>query len=108
MKLPQPTQAEQIFMNKVAKLGCIVSFKIQDDYGMVEKVRCEKPAELHHPRYDVGASQRSSHMNVIPLCSSHHRTGGYKIAIHAGQKTWESIFGTEEQLIEKRNQLLGL
>ena len=45
---------------------------------------------------------------VIPLCPEHHRTGGKGVAIHAGQKTWEAIFGTEEELIEKRNQLLGL
>jgi hypothetical protein len=107
MKQP-PTKEEQIFMNKVAELGCIVSITIEDDYGMLEKVRCEQPPELHHPRYDVGASQRSSHYNVIPLCERHHRTGGKGVAIHSGKKTWEAKFGTEEELIEKRNQLLGV
>lgn len=29
----------------------------------------------------------------------HHRTGGYGVAIHAGQKKWEGIYGTEESLL---------
>lgn len=29
----------------------------------------------------------------------HHRTGGYGVAIHAGQKTWEKRYGTQRDLL---------
>lgn len=92
------TKAERIHMARVGRLGCLVCLNL--GHGPT-------PAELHHPRSGCGISQRASHMDVIPLCPAHHRTGGYGVAIHAGQKTWEARFGTEKELLEQVRRLVG-
>jgi hypothetical protein len=79
------TKAESQYLNKVASLGCIV---------------CGMPAEIHHRRTGTGL-KRAIHSEVIPLCHSHHRTGGYGVAIHSGIKKWQELYGNELDLIEK-------
>ena len=74
------------YKNNVAELGCII---------------CGNPAQLHHPRFSCGLSQRASDWLVIPLCPEHHQTGGYGMAIHAGQATFEQNYGTEADLLAK-------
>ena len=80
------TKAEKAHMDKVARLGCII---------------CGGPACLHHPRMGQGLGQRASHYDVIPLCYLHHQGGGYGVAIHAGQKEFERLYGTEAELLAK-------
>lgn len=92
------TKQERIHLDRLARLGCIVCRGLGYD---------DSPAEIHHPRALAGMGQRSSHFDAIPLCPSHHRTGGYGIALHAGQKAWESQFGTELELLEKVRALLA-
>lgn len=58
------------------------------------------PVELHHLRSVAGAGQKASEYEVISLCHAHHRTGGYGVAIHAGQIEWEKQFGSESALLE--------
>ncbi len=79
------------YKNEVADLGCII---------------CGSPAELHHPRFACGMAQRASDYLVIPLCPDHHRTGGYGVAIHAGQATFEQNYGSEAELLAKVIQRL--
>lgn len=79
------SKAEKQYLAKVAELGCII---------------CKSPAEIHHIRSGMGIGQRNNNSMVLPLCPQHHRTGGFGIAIHAGQKTWEQNFGTELELLE--------
>ena len=67
------------YMAKVAGLGCLI---------------CRGPAEIHHVRFGQGMSQRASDYLIIPLCPVHHRTGGFGIAIHAGQKQFELQHGS--------------
>jgi hypothetical protein len=90
-------KAEKAHVSAVVRLGCIVC----RDMG-----HQDSPAEAHHPRHGVGMGKKASHFDVIPLCPTHHRTGGPGIAIHAGRFTWESIFGTESELLEKVKGLL--
>ena len=71
-------------MAKVAGLGCLI---------------CRGPAEIHHVRFGQGMSQRASDYLIIPLCPVHHRTGGFGIAIHAGQKQFELQHGSELELL---------
>ncbi len=85
------SKAEKQHMSKVAEYGCII---------------CRSPAEIHHIRSGMGMAQRNTNFNVIPLCPQHHRTGGFGIAIHAGQKTWEKNFGTELELLAILNRQL--
>ncbi len=106
-KLPVPTKAERAVMDEIAALGCLVVLSVEDEWGFVNKVRCEKPAQLHHPLEGAGMGQRNPHADVLPLCPPHHQTGGLGVAIHAGQETWEEKFGTEAELLEKRDELLG-
>ncbi len=80
------TASEKRYMSAVQDLGCAV---------------CGAQAELHHPRMGQGASQRSPHFLVIPLCPRCHRTGGHGVAIHAGQSTFEQNHGTESVLLAK-------
>lgn len=88
-----PTKAEQAYMDRVRGLGCII---------------CLRPAQLHHPRFMVGMSQRASHRDVIPLCADHHLDGGHGVAIHAGKKTFEQAHGTEEYLLRKTKEMLDV
>lgn len=88
--------SDRLHLSKVAAIGCIACRNL----GFPDS-----PAEIHHPRNGAGMGQRSKHDRAIPLCATHHRTGGPGIALHAGQKTWEEIHGSEADLLE---QVLGL
>lgn len=79
------TKAEQQWQNRVAALGCII---------------CRRPAEIHHIGNGT-MSKKASEFEVIPLCEEHHRTGGHGVAVHAGRKTWEAMYGTERELLQK-------
>lgn len=90
-------KAERDHLQRVAELGCITCHLHLGVFS---------PAEVHHLRAGCGAGQRASHYRTIPLCPPHYRTGGYGIAIHAGQKVWEETYGTEESLLAQVNNLL--
>lgn len=92
------TKAERIHLSALVRLGCIVCRRL--GHGLT-------PAEIHHPRSLAGMGQKSSHWDAIPLCPTHHRTGGHGVALHAGQRTWEANFGTESELLEKVRELMA-
>lgn len=92
------TKAELRHMDAVARLGCVVCRNL--GHGA-------SPAEIHHPRFLAGGAQRASHFDAIPLCPSHHRTGGIGVALHAGQRTWEAKYGTEAELLEQTRREMG-
>lgn len=91
-------KSDREHMQKVAELGCVVCRNL--GFGA-------SPSEIHHLRSGCGTGQRSSHKRAIPLCPPHHRIGGYGVAIHAGQKMWEEIYGSEETLLEQVLRELG-
>ena len=91
-------KSDREHLQKIAELGCIVCRNIGFD---------DSPAEIHHLRSGCGIGQRSAHQRAIPLCPPHHRTGGYGVAIHAGQREWEKKFGSEENLLEQVLSELG-
>lgn len=72
----------RIHLRRVAALGCCV---------------CANTAVAHHIRTGTssGMGMKASDFETIPLCNEHHTTGGYGIAIHAGQEEWEKRYGTE-------------
>ena len=82
--------SERQHLGKVAALGCIAC----SQYGE------PSPAEIHHIGNGT-MGKRASNFEVIPLCHAHHRTGGHGVAVHAGRKTWESIYGTEKDLLKQ-------
>ena len=85
-----PTKADRERWGKLRQLGCIL---------------CGKPPEIHHLT-GAGMGLRSEHVQTIPLCFYHHRTGNHGFAIHAGEKTWEKRYGSQKELLEITNQLL--
>ena len=84
----------------LAGLGCIACYK-QGTPGT--------PAEIHHIRTGQGMSQRSGHRQAIPLCPPHHRgTAGLKVpSVHGSPRAFAQTFGTELQLLDLVNELLG-
>lgn len=84
------TKSDKERFSKLSSLGCII---------------CKSPAEIHHLT-GAGMGMKSSHDRTIPLCHRHHRTGGYGVAVHAGQAVWEEKFGTQEELLVTTNGML--
>ena len=92
------TAKEKVHLNKVAGMGCCVCVNLE--LG-------ETPAEIHHIGNGTMA-KRASNYEVIPLCHIHHRTGGYGVAVHAGRKSFEDNFGTEQELLAQTLEWLSL
>ena len=88
MKSRKPTALEQRHMASVAALGCIVCRR---EWGVYS------PAAIHHVD---GKTKPGAHFKVLALCSAHHQTGGYGIALHAGRAEWERRYGTQAELLE--------
>ena len=86
------TKDEKEWQRRVRELGCLI---------------CERPASLHHIRHGVGKAQKADEYNVLPLCPDHHQNGGHGVAFHAGKKTWQEIYGTEEELLEQVKEKLS-
>lgn len=74
---------EKEYIQAVAEVGCII---------------CGSPAEIHHIREGMGASQRNDNWNILPLCPIHHRLGGAGIAYHAGADSFALNYGSERDL----------
>ena len=89
-------KVETNHMNKVVSLGCIVC--LNNGYY-------DTPAEIHHIG-NQAMGKRASNYETIPLCPIHHRTGGYGQAVHAGRKSFEDTFGTEQELLEQVRGML--
>jgi len=83
------TAAQKRHMAKVANYGCSI---------------CGGIAEIHHTGTHMGGGR--NHDNIIPLCHIHHRTGGHGVALHAGKKEWERLYGTEEEMLDTVRLLL--
>lgn len=83
----------------LARIGCIVC----RNYG-----RWNVPAEIHHLlgiKYRA-TGKKACDSATIPLCANHHRNGGHGTAIHAGVKTWEAMYGTQEEMLEQVNAII--
>lgn len=91
------TKAEKQHLDRVAALCCIACRQFGID---------DTPAEIHHLRDGYGAAQRAPYDETIPLCPTHHRSGPYGIAFHAGPKAFEKRYGTERELLEQVRGLL--
>jgi len=94
--MAKTSAADKRHYGKVAQLGCIVCSNIGYE---------DSPAEIHHIRANAGAGQKSK--DVIPLCHIHHRTGGYGLAFHAGKEAFESVYGTELELLQQVKESLN-
>lgn len=93
----KPTAADKRHFSVVSGLGCIVC---------LNNGTPGTPSEIHHPRSLGGMGLKADHKFVLPLCPFHHRLGGKGEAIHAGRKSWEEKFGSEQKLLEQVQSLL--
>lgn len=91
--IPQLDGNPKKHMAAVAGLGCVVCRNLEHEAAPAEYTG------IHHIREGQGSSQRASDYETLPLCAAHHQTGGEGVAIHAGQKQWETKYGTELQLL---------
>ena len=85
------TAAEKRHLNKVASIGCLI---------------CGAPANIHHPRFDCGMSQRASNWLAIPLCKFHHQDGPHGHAIHNGKQEFEKNYMSEQEMLAKVIEIL--
>ncbi len=88
--MPKPSRIEAQYQDVVRGLGCLVCRRL--GHGPT-------PAEVHHLRAFAGAGERAPHTLVIPLCHAHHTSGGPGVAFHAGPRAWESLYGSETELL---------
>lgn len=81
-------KTEKEWQGKVRDIGCIVCLR---------KLKVYSPASIHHAL--TGGGGRKDETKVLPLCPRHH-VG--KDGIHAlGRKKWQSIYGTEQELLDQ-------
>jgi len=80
---------------KLSQIGCIACSK---------KGRWTTPV-IHHIRKHTGLSIRPTHDKTIPLCPQHHNMGNQ--SVHLNKKLFESLFGTEEELLKETNLKLN-
>jgi len=92
------TKLERKHYEKLSELGCIVCIRLGFGYT---------PPHIHHIRHGAGMGQKTPYTDAIPLCPKHHQHGGYGIALHAGQKEFERLYGSEESLLDAVKQLLN-
>lgn len=97
--MSNPTKSELAYWDRVATLGCIAC-RIDGRYNPV--------VSIHHCD---GRTKPGAHKKVLPLCAGHHQngTGNDKtmIAIHPFKRRFENRYGTQEQLMEMRDHILG-
>lgn len=84
-------RADPKHLARVRELGCII---------------CGGPASAHHIRHGQGMEQKADDREAIPLCYYHHQ--GEQGIHHLGTKRWQAIYGTEQDLLQKTLQLLGM
>lgn len=83
------TKKQRLRWDAISQLGCIVC-----GYPMVE---------IHH--CFTGGGGRRNHDDTIGLCYNHHRG---KEGIHTiGRKPWQAKYGSERELLDKINLILG-
>jgi len=84
-----PTKAQRERWSRIIKLGCIVE-------------GCPHKPSIHHAL--TGAGGRKNHDKVLPLCYDHHQ--GDKGIHTLSRRVWEPIYGSEESLLARVDELL--
>ena len=85
------------WIRRIKEFGCIVC----------HRSGIHSPADAHHPK-DKSTGRPVQDTEAIPLCPNHHSPNGVNgVAFHAtGRKTWEAIYGTEQELLEETRRLI--
>lgn len=85
-----PTKVEQIWMDRIVQLGCIICMIYRGQYT---------PAEVHHID---GKTKPNAHLLTLGLCCRHHRfPGEHWVSRHGdGKKAFEEAYLSETDLLE--------
>jgi hypothetical protein len=99
MKGRPPTAEEARFMDRMGQLPCICCLK--DGWENHE-------ISLHHID---GRTKPGAHFLVLPLCAGHHQQGTGAnpalIAVHPNKARFEERHGTQMELLDECNRLIG-
>jgi hypothetical protein len=93
MKGRTPTAIERKHMRAVGRMPCIACEKDghYNDY-----------VSLHHIE---GRTKPNAHLEVLPLCASHHQHNDSdpmgRIGIHPYKQRFEALYGTSRQLLNE-------
>lgn len=91
------TNAESEWMDAICELGCIVCRQFGKTFS---------PAEPHHL---LSGGRRIGHLQTIPLCDRHHRSGvnnaGW-VSRHPWRTEFVLRYGSEEFLLAKTKELV--
>lgn len=100
--MPQKTtsQSDKDHMRRVAELHCIICSEFLDIY--------DSPALVHHITTRRGFGGRSKPTETIPLCFEHHDGKKRGVAVHEGVGMWEDNFDTQENLLKRVCERLGV
>jgi hypothetical protein len=69
-------------------------------YARIETEESLKASVLAIVYTGAGMALKASAFDTMSLCPQHHRTGGFGVAIHAGQRTWEQKCGLQDDFIK--------
>ena len=94
--MAKPTAADKRHFAKVVSLGCIVCKNLGYE---------DTPCEIHNIGNGT-LGKKAGNDEVIPLCPTHHRTGGHGVSVHAGRRVWQHSYWPEKQLLEQVRGLL--
>jgi len=99
MKGRQPTPAEQVFMDKVAKIGCLPCRK---------DGRENLHVSIHHID---GRTKEGAHFKVLALCGPHHQQDDsdplHRISVHGAKKPFEAEYGTQYELLAESIEIIN-
>ncbi len=104
MKGQSRTKEEIRYHDAICEMGCVVCMDVFKTYS---------PGTVHHID---GKTKTGAHMNCICLCARHHQvasdTGEWATRHGPGRNTgkamFEAAYGTEQELLDKTMELLGV
>lgn len=84
-----PTKAEKTYWSKLSEIVGCCACRVD---GVLNHY-----VSIHHVD---GRTKPGCHMNVLPLCSEHHQTGGKEApSIHPWKARFIRKYGTQEELM---------
>jgi len=84
--------SDRQYMDEARAIGCIACLASGNE---------GTPASLHHPRADVGMSEKALDTDVIPLCPMHHLGYGADLnfpSVHMNPELFTHLYGDEHFL----------
>jgi len=91
------TKPEQKSNENLVRIGCIVCRNLGYGYSAPQIAHVHTPGKPGDPR---------KNKRKIPLCPPHHLQAGFGVSYHDGDKTWQKMYGDENDLADQVEQLV--